>query len=152
AGSGRAATVRGGRRGPFRGAPRPMTVKRPQTLHEALPGLWRILRRLWPYFRGASLSIMTCLAVLLLATGLRLLEPWPLKIIFDRIIRVGHGHAERAPLFFDLQAFDSTTLLALAVLAVVVAIGCRALADYTAAVGFAGSPTGASARFAPICT
>jgi ATP-binding cassette subfamily B protein len=114
-----------------------MTAKRHQTLHEALPGLWRILRRLWPYFRGSSLSILACLAVLLLATALRLLEPWPLKIIFDRIIRVGHGRAERVPFFVDLQAVDDTTLLALAVLAVVVAIGCRALADYAVAVGFA---------------
>ena len=48
-----------------------MTAKRPQTLHEALPGLWRILRRLWPYFRGSSLSILACLGILLLATALR---------------------------------------------------------------------------------
>src|SRR5207245_318194 len=124
-------------RRPRRAPSRPLPGKRPRTLHAALPGLWRILRRLWPYFRGSSLSILACLAVLLLATALRLLEPWPLKIIFDRIIRVGHGRAERVPFFVDLHAFDDTTLLALAVLAVVVAIGCRALADYAVAVGFA---------------
>jgi ATP-binding cassette subfamily B protein len=129
-----------------------MTAKRPQSLHEALPSLWRILSRLWPYFRGSFLSILACMGALLLATALRLVEPWPLKIIFDRIIRVGHGRGDAGAFFLDFQALSNSTLLALAALAVLVVIGCRAMADYVVAVGFARSPTGASARSAPTCT
>ena len=114
-----------------------MTAKRPQSLHEALPSLWRILSRLWPYFRGSFLSILACVGALLLATALRLVEPWPLKIIFDRIIRVGHGRGEPTAFFLDFQALGNSTLLALAALAVLVVIGCRAMADYVVAVGFA---------------
>jgi len=114
-----------------------MSGKRPQSLHEALPGLWRVLRRLWPYFRESFLPIVACLGALLLATALRLVEPWPLKFVFDHILRAGHGRGGRVSVFHDLEGFDNSTLLALAALAVLVVICGRALADYAVDVGFA---------------
>jgi ATP-binding cassette, subfamily B, bacterial len=114
-----------------------MSGKRPESLHEALPGLWRVLRRLWPYFRGSLASILACLGALLLATGLRLVEPWPLKFVFDRILRVTHGRTGHVAFLPDLGSFGDSTLLVLAAAAVLVVIGCRALADYAVAVGFA---------------
>jgi ATP-binding cassette subfamily B protein len=72
---------------------------------------------------------------LLLEVVFRLLEPWPLKVVFDRVInkmRGGHGYRVS---FFDI--FDPVTLLiAMAVLTVVLT-ALRAFAGYWTTVGFA---------------
>src|SRR5439155_859780 len=66
--------------------------------------------------------------------GLRLLEPWPLKVVLDHV--VGAGHHGR---WVDrvLAALDPGTLLALAAVAVVAFAGLRALAAYYNTVGLA---------------
>jgi len=64
---------------------------------------------------------------LLAEIALRLLEPWPLKFVFDYSFSGRRGPGGLAPL----------TLAALAALGVVLVTGLRALASYSSTVGFA---------------
>src|SRR5438552_3295072 len=66
--------------------------------------------------------------------GMRLLEPWPLKWVLDRIAAVTRHRGPRLPV---LDALDPATLLAVSALAVIVFAGLRALAAYYNTVGFA---------------
>src|SRR2546427_12430747 len=83
----------------------------PLTLRAALPGLGRLVRRLWPYVRRERPLIVVSLLALYAEIGLRLLEPWPLKVVLDHV--VGAGHHDR---WVDrvLAALDPGTLPALA--------------------------------------
>src|SRR2546429_9246624 len=65
----------------------------PLTLRAALPGLGRLVRRLWPYVRRERPLIVVSLLALYAEIGLRLLEPWPLKVVLDHVVGSGHhGH------------------------------------------------------------
>src|SRR3989442_3863201 len=111
----------------------------PLRLRAALPGLGRLVRRLWPYVRRERPLIVVSLLALYAEIGLRLLEPWPLKVVLDHVVSSGHhGHwVDRA-----LAALDPGTLLVLAAVAVVAFAGLRALAAYYKTVGLplAGNP------------
>src|SRR3989449_6470608 len=107
----------------------------PLTLRAALPGLGRLVRRLWPYVRRERPLIVVSLLALYVEIGLRLLEPWPLKVVLDRVVATARGRAfHRLPI---LDAVDTGTVLALSALAVIVFAGLRALAAYYNTVGFA---------------
>jgi ATP-binding cassette subfamily B protein len=74
--------------------------------------------------------VIGSLLMLFSSVVLRLLEPWPLKFVFDGVLsRRGTG-------FAPLDSLDSMSLLTLAALAVVVIYGLRALTDYARSVGF----------------
>src|SRR2546422_523990 len=101
----------------------------PLTLRAALPGLGRLVRRLWPYVRRERPLIVVSLLALYAEIGLRLLEPWPLKVVLDHVVSSGHhGHwVDRA-----LAALDPGTLLVLAAVAGVPFAGLPArAASYT---------------------
>jgi len=66
---------------------------------------------------------------------LRLLEPWPLKFVFDRVIHT--GQPRQRWLMPSLNGFEPMTLAAFAAMAVVVITGLRALASYWQTIGFA---------------
>jgi ATP-binding cassette subfamily B protein len=108
---------------------------RPLTLRDSLPGLGRLTRRFWPYLGRERPLIVASLLTLYIEIGLRLLEPWPLKVVLDRVVATARGHGVRRLPFLD--AVDAGTLLALAALAVIVFAGLRALAAYYNTVGFA---------------
>src|SRR5438093_12307292 len=101
---------------------------KPDNLQQSLPGLWRIFVHFWPHIRQYRLLIAGSLLALLAEVGLRLLEPWPLKFVFDHII----GSTSKRGLAFvsRLDSFAPGTLLALAAIAVVAITGLRALASY----------------------
>ena len=110
-------------------------MSRPAKLKESLPGLAHILRRFWPYIRKQRGVIAGSFLLLFAGVGLRLLEPWPLKIVFDRIIPVErHESLANIP---ALDALDPMTLLVLAAVGIVVIIALRAATDYGYTVGFA---------------
>ncbi|MDJ0719105.1 MAG: ABC transporter ATP-binding protein [Prochloraceae cyanobacterium] len=110
-------------------------MSRPQTIQESLPGLMRIWRYFWPYVCQYRLLVSVSLLGLLAEVGLRLLEPWPLKVVFDYIfVSAPLGEAQRIPF---LDTLTPGTLLALAVLGLVAIAGLRALAAYYYVVGFA---------------
>jgi len=108
---------------------------RPQTLSKSLPGLGRLVRRFWPRLRaqrgllaGSSLAVFA-------EVGLRLLEPWPLKFVFDSVFAAAPaGGLLGVP---AIDRLEPGTLLVWAALAVVFITGLRALAAYWNTVGFA---------------
>jgi ATP-binding cassette subfamily B protein len=105
------------------------------SLQQSLPGLWRILRYFWPHVRQYRLLIAGSLLALFAEVGLRLLEPWPLKFVFDHILG---SNTRRGPAFFaQLHSADPMVLLGAAATAVVVLTGLRALASYSQTIGFA---------------
>ena len=110
-------------------------MPQPATLKKSLPGLWRVLCHFWPQTRKHRWLIAGSWTALLLEVGFRLLEPWPLKVVFDRVITKTHGaHGHKAS-FFDI--LDPITLLAIMAGLTVVLTGIRALAGYWTTVGFA---------------
>ena len=110
-------------------------MKRPRKLLESLPGLRRVLRYLGPSLRKQRLLIATSLFAMLAEVGLRALEPWPLKWIFDHLF---HGKGHRGPPGSPAPSgLDPTTLIALAALAIILLRGLRAVAAYGNRVGFA---------------
>ena len=110
-------------------------MKRRRSLWESLPGLRRMLRRFWPYIRTQRLVIFASLLALFAEVVLRILEPWPLKFIFDAL--VGSKHSRRLPLTALVQGVPPARLIVFAVLAIVVFTGLRALAEYGNTIGFA---------------
>ena len=108
---------------------------RPLTLRDSLPGLGRLGRRFWPYVRRERALITVSLIALYAEIGLRLLEPWPLKWVIDRVTGSTRHRGLGALPFLD--ALDPATLLALSALAVIVFAALRALAAYYNTVGFA---------------
>ena len=101
---------------------------------DRLPGIGRISRYFWPHVRQHRGLIAGSTVALFAEVGLRLLEPWPLKFVFDRIL---HTKSARLSQFPSLEQMDPMNLLALAAVAVVVITGLRALAAFWQTIGFA---------------
>ena len=110
-------------------------MARKKTLKASLPGIWRIVRRFWPQIRKQRWIIAASMLALIAETCLRLLEPWPLKFIFDRVIITEPG--ESASGFWGLGNLDPIALLTVLAAAVVLIVGLRALMTYVKSVGFA---------------
>jgi ATP-binding cassette subfamily B protein len=100
-----------------------------------LPGLRRILRHLRPHLAPERSLIGGAVLALLAATLFRLAEPWPLKLVLDRVIPTGDAAAGSGLALVD--GLGSGSLLALCALGVVLTIGLRALAMYLSTIGFA---------------
>jgi ATP-binding cassette subfamily B protein len=110
-------------------------MARPASLQKALPGLRRIAQRFWPYLGKQRGLAAASLLALLVEIGLRLLEPWPLKFVFDHFF--GAGGAAGQPTIPLLAALDPPLQLALLAVALVTITGLRALTTYVNTVGFA---------------
>jgi ATP-binding cassette, subfamily B, bacterial len=57
-----------------------------KSIKETVPGLGRIIHKFWPQIRKQNLLIVISFLALIAETVFRLLEPWPLKVIFDYIL------------------------------------------------------------------
>ncbi|KST64542.1 ABC transporter ATP-binding protein [Mastigocoleus testarum] len=124
---------------------------RPQKLKEILPGFWRIIKRFWPYIYQDKGLIVASFIVLFAEVGLRLLEPWPLKLIFDRVIEVdGSEYLSGLALIDNLQPIQMLLFASVGVIAIAV---LRASASYFSTVGFAlvGSRTLTQVRYDLYC-
>ncbi|MEM1309537.1 MAG: ABC transporter ATP-binding protein, partial [Cyanobacteria bacterium P01_H01_bin.153] len=66
-----------------------MPKKKPKSLGAALPSIIAILRHFWPHLRSQMSLLWTAFFALLAEIAMRLLEPWPLKLMFDRVILPG---------------------------------------------------------------
>src|SRR6266536_1097257 len=110
-------------------------MAKPAKLRENLPGLWRISKYFWPHARKHKGLMAVSLLALCAEVFLRLMEPWPLKFVFDRIL--GGGKRDRLSFLPRLPDVEPMTLLALAALAVVAITGLRSLASYWQTIGFA---------------
>jgi ATP-binding cassette subfamily B protein len=110
-------------------------MAQPQSIKQSFPGLWRVLRHFWPETRRHKWLMAGSWTALLLEVVFRLLEPWPLKVVFDRVIGKMHGaHGYRVS-FFDI--FDPITLLVIMATLTVMLTALRAIAGYWTTVGFA---------------
>ena len=103
-------------------------MPRPASLPELAPSLGRLLRRFWPYLREERRVLAGSFAALAAEVALRLLEPWPLKLVLDHLLRPG-----AAPEF----GLSPHALLGLAALAVVLLAGLRAWAAFRNTIGLA---------------
>ena len=105
------------------------TATQPSTL----ASLSAIIRRLWPYLKRERLLLAGGFAALLAQVGLRLLEPWPLKFILDRVIVSPTGGGSGIAF---LDRLEPSTLLTYAALAFVVLVALRAATEYATTVSF----------------
>jgi ATP-binding cassette subfamily B protein len=80
--------------------------------------------------------VIGSLAALFASVALKLLEPWPLKWVFDHILKT-RNVANRRFLDDFLATLDPVSILALAAGSVIVITALRALAEYGNTVGFA---------------
>src|SRR5262245_27571306 len=108
-------------------------MSRPKGLRESLPGMRRVVLRFWPYVRWQRALLGGSFVMLFAGVGLRLLEPWPLKLVFDHAFPRPGG----PPAVPFLGALDPGALLLLAALMVVALTAARALTDYAYTIGFA---------------
>lgn len=109
--------------------------KRPKNLKAAMPGMGRILRRFAPQIRKQGGLLAVSGLAIVAETGFRLLEPWPLKYIFDNILLTGfHVKPLGIPVLDSLDAMGLLTVLSLSLVAI---SGLRGVAAYASTVGMA---------------
>ncbi|MBE8986755.1 ABC transporter ATP-binding protein [Nostoc sp. LEGE 12450] len=100
---------------------------------KAIPGLWGVLRYFWPYIQKQYGLLLISAIALVADVGLRVLEPWPLKFVFDYVLIPGE-RPTNIPLIDRLEPVTLLTFSAVTVLAIT---GLRALAAYWSTVGLA---------------
>lgn len=115
----------------------PKHMSRPKNIQQAIPGIQRLLERFAPQIRPETPLLLAAFAALILETVFRLLEPWPLKFIFDNIILTGFK-AE-----IDFLGLNLSPLLLLGLLAVALVLFAlmRGLMAYFSTVAMAVAAT-----------
>lgn len=108
---------------------------RPLKLRETATGLRRVMHHIVPYLPAYRRLLVGAALALLGATLMRLLEPWPLKLVIDRVMVAAPADGTSGIAFID--ALPPETLLLACAAAVVVTIGVRALLEYSSTIGFA---------------
>ena len=109
-------------------------MSRPQKVRDLGPRLREVLRYFWPYTRRHRKLMTGSFLAIIAEVLLRLVEPWMLALVLDYVIVPQQGAAKPLPL---LGALDPMTLLLIASIGTVLAVGLRALAVYSSTVGFA---------------
>lgn len=97
-----------------------------------IPGILRILNKLSLYIREQKVLIAGSFLALLLETGLRLLEPWPLKYVFDYILIPAHNNSVNS---INNYGLSPVLLLTLAAVAIVVISAVGSIAAYLSTYG-----------------
>ncbi|MBG1268827.1 ABC transporter ATP-binding protein [Nostoc sp. WHI] len=112
-----------------------MAARDPKSLRAALPGIVRILRRFSPQLNKQKTLLIVSFVALMAEIFLHLLEPWPLKFIFDYILVPGfRSQSLGIPLLSGLSPFALLTALTLGLVAIAL---LRATAAYFSVVGMA---------------
>ncbi|MCA9246600.1 MAG: ABC transporter ATP-binding protein [Planctomycetales bacterium] len=109
-------------------------ARRKENLQEVLPGFWQVMRHFGPYLRKRRGLMGGGLAMLFVSMAFRLLEPWPLKFIIDRVILNGPQNRSFWPAFLD--GWSSTEQIVAAMVATVLIAVCSASAAYFSNVMF----------------
>lgn len=110
-------------------------MKHTASLKETLPGIGRILKRFAPQIQRQRSLLLLAFLALLAETLLRLLEPWPLKIIFDHILLPGVDRsAISLPLLGEVVPLVLLTLLTLSSIGLAV---LRGMAAYSSTANMA---------------
>jgi ATP-binding cassette, subfamily B, bacterial len=108
-------------------------MARPQKVRELAPRLRVVIRRFWPYTRSYRWLMAGSMVALLAEVLLRLVEPWMLALVIDKVI-MRQGRASTLPIVGPVAP---TTVLTVASVGLVLAVGLRAGAVYLGTVGFA---------------
>jgi len=109
---------------------------RPELKKSTRPAsLLDLLRHFGPEIRAQRRWITVSLLALFAEVGLRLLEPWPIKIVFDHVLREKTSSATTGFAWF--ANLTPIGVLTVAAVALVTFTGLRALAAYWNTVGFA---------------
>jgi ATP-binding cassette, subfamily B, bacterial len=109
-------------------------MARPLSFSEALPAIGRVSRHFMPHLAAHRRLVIGSMIALFGGVLFRLLEPWPLKYVFDRLFRAEGQRFTGLPL---IDRLDAVTLLAAAAISIVLIALLRALADYWNSIGFA---------------
>lgn len=108
-------------------------MKRQPTLQDAFPSLRQILKRFWPHICRQRNIIIGATVAMVAEVALRLLEPWPLKFVFDFVLmNSSQAGTSTAP-----GGMSPMTLLAVCAIALVLIVSARAFSSYMNRVGFA---------------
>lgn len=109
-------------------------MKRTAPIQPTIPGLGRVVRQFWPDIRPQWPLLLVSGLALLAEVGLRVLEPWPLKVIFDYVLIPIQAGQAASPWLGNL---DQGLLLTGAVASIVAITGLRAIAAYWSTVSLA---------------
>ena len=109
--------------------------KKPKNIKAALPGISQILRRFSPQIRKQQNLLIMSFFGLMAEISLHLLQPWPLKFIFDYIL-VPDFKTKISELPF-LAGFSPVTLVTIFSVGLIAIVGLRALAAYFSVYGMA---------------
>ncbi|WP_421657688.1 ABC transporter ATP-binding protein [Leptothermofonsia sp. ETS-13] len=110
-----------------------------KSIRESFPGIGRILTRFAPQIRQQKWLLMASFVSLMAEIILHLLEPWPLKFIFDYIL-LRDVSLKSHPLPF-LNSLSPVVLLTSLALGLVAIAALRAAAAYFSIVGMALAAT-----------
>ncbi len=105
-----------------------------RSLRQAIPGVWELLKYMWPYLRQHRTLIAGSFMALFAGVLMRALEPWPLKLIIDHVI-IPQTSASPASTWID--SLEPLTFVAGASFTLVLILALRALCTYWQKVGFA---------------
>ncbi len=111
-------------------------MSNPSKKHSPLPGLVKLVSLFWPEVRPQRRLLALGLVALFAEVGLRLLEPWPLKLVFDYVLGGAKLPVAETPWLRWLTESPSGLLLTAAAL-VVLLTGARSVAAYANTVWFA---------------
>ncbi|MGH2949963.1 MAG: ABC transporter ATP-binding protein [Solirubrobacteraceae bacterium] len=103
-------------------------------LRQALPGLKLTLRRFAPHLRPYRALLAGSTLAIFVETAMRVLEPWPLKVVLDRVLPTQEGAGSGIGW---IDRIDEGTLLVACGGAVVAFAAVRAAAAYLSTVGMA---------------
>ena len=112
-----------------------MAAKNAKNIKAALPKLVKILQRFAPQIRQQQNLLIMSFLGLMAEIGLHLLEPWPLKLIFDYIL-VPNFQTQLSNLPF-LRGFSPVALVTIFSIALIVIVGVRSFAAYSSVYGMA---------------
>lgn len=99
---------------------------------EILRGIWRLLQYFRPQILRERAVLVVALATVVVSLGFQVLEPWPLKYIYDSVFRARQpGRSTYLPLA-DALSLPAVILAAAISLVVIVALG--SLAEYFSTV------------------
>ncbi|NJP12371.1 MAG: ABC transporter ATP-binding protein [Leptolyngbyaceae cyanobacterium RU_5_1] len=107
--------------------------KRPKNLQDALPSLQRIVERFQPQIRKQGVLLTVSSLGLFVEVFARLLEPWPLKLIFDHLLMPTPDAVPLRIPFLDLT--NASTLLMVAAFSIIGLAGLQTTAAYISLVG-----------------
>ncbi len=113
--------------------------KRPQNVKQGISGINRIVKHFLPQISSEGKLLTISFLALLAETGLHMLEPWPLKFIFDEIIfKQFKVESLKVPFLDTFNVISLLTFLAVALVIIAVLRGSMA---YVSTAGMAVAAT-----------